>query len=92
MYLKKCGFLLVFVMMFCFALPSFASANSYIKPVKVGEDLLLVQTKGYGTTVVINEKYTNMNNLSEFVVDLGESTDLNSIKMHSFNNGKYRGT
>lgn len=93
MYLKKCGFLLSLVMLICFALPSLASANSYRNAVKLGEDLILVQDKSYGTKVPVNDGYTTIEARGAvFVIDLGESIDLNSIKLNTFNNGRYRGS
>ncbi|MFE5392774.1 fibronectin type III domain-containing protein [Bacillus thuringiensis] len=79
------------MIMFLSVLPSFASANSYANAVSVGEDLILVQDKAYGTKVAINDKYASLNPSDGFVVDLGKSTDLNSIKMNSFNNVRYVG-
>ncbi|MBX0351823.1 MULTISPECIES: fibronectin type III domain-containing protein [Bacillus cereus group] len=74
-------------------LPSFASANSYLQPLKNGDDYILVQSYQYGTGVDVNKKYTSLNKQDDFVVDLGESMDLNSIKFHTFNAGPngYRG-
>lgn len=91
--IKKCGFLLSLVMLICFALPSFASANSYRNAIKSGEDLILVQHPSYGTKVPVNDAYTTIAPKGVvFVIDLGESIDLNSIKLNTFNNGRYRGS
>ena len=94
MRVKKCLAMFAVMFILCLSvLPSFASANSYLQPVKNGDDFILVQSKHYGTKVSVNEKYQSLQSQTDFVVDLGKSMDLNSIKLHTFtaDNNRYRG-
>ncbi|MCU5727982.1 fibronectin type III domain-containing protein [Bacillus toyonensis] len=93
MFFKKCILMLSLVVVTVLSIPSFASADSYLQPVKNNDDFILVQSYQYGTKEAINQKYQSLDSKADFVVDLGKSLNLNSIKLHTFNasNNNYRG-